>query len=311
MRILFAGSPAIAVPSLARAANRGELAGVLTNPDSVRGSKKQPEATDVGAAAVHFLPESALLKPEKLDAAARNAVEQMQPDLLVSFAYGKIFGPKFLSLFPLGGINIHPSLLPLYRGPTPIPAALLNRDSKTGITIQALGAEMDAGDIFLQERFPLSGKETTATLSEFVAQRAAELLPVVLDGINAGTMHGQKQNSADATYCHLISKEDGLIKWSKSAVEIEACVRAYTPWPLVYTWHQHHCLYILESGVYSGENSEMPGTVLGTDKDAGILVQTGQGILGITRLHYQYKKPLFWKDFQNGSRGFFGSQLGA
>ncbi|MDR2922882.1 MAG: methionyl-tRNA formyltransferase, partial [Treponema sp.] len=140
MRILFAGSPAIAVPALktaaALSAGNFVLAGLLTNPDSPKGRSGTPEPTECAVAARQFFPSLVVLKPEKLDSAFRALVAELKPAILVSFAYGKIFGPKFLGLFPLGGINIHPSLLPKYRGPTPIPAAIINRDAETGITIQ-------------------------------------------------------------------------------------------------------------------------------------------------------------------------------
>jgi methionyl-tRNA formyltransferase len=179
MRILFAGSPAIAIPSLEALTkldlegDRFQLVGVLTNPDTKRSRRGEPEPTDIGVAAGRLVEAagSAKLplvqfKSEKLDGAARDAIAILKPDLLVSFAYGRIFGPKFLGLFPMGGINVHPSLLPKYRGAAPIPAAILGREGETGVTIQRLALQMDAGDILAQERFPLNGRETTLSLSE-------------------------------------------------------------------------------------------------------------------------------------------------
>ena len=147
------------------------LAGLLTKADTPKGRSGKPEPTDCAlAAAAHSIP---LLKPEKLDSVAREQAAALNADLLVSFAYGKIFGPQFLALFPLGGINIHPSLLPKYRGAAPIPAAILSRETVTGITIQQLAAEMDSGDILIQETVPLSGRETAAGLSDIMAKKAA------------------------------------------------------------------------------------------------------------------------------------------
>jgi methionyl-tRNA formyltransferase len=319
MRILYAGSPAIAVPaleSLAREPERGwELAGLLTNPDTARGRRGGPVPTDTAAAAETFLAGELILRPEKLDAAAREAVSALRPDLLVSFAYGRIFGPKFLALFPLGGINIHPSLLPKYRGPTPIPAAILGRDRETGISIQRLAAEMDAGDILLQERLPLSGRETTEELGGIAARRAPALLRQVLAGLARGDLRGRPQDHREASYCSLISKEDGRIDWSRSAVDIDARIRAYTPWPLSWTVHGDQALLILEARPWGGPPpasmpmAAPPGSVLGIDKNRGILVQTGEGVLGITRLQYRTKKALQWQAFLNGAKDFTGSRL--
>jgi len=338
VRILFAGSPAIAVPALKAVAALAEdnfiLAGLLTNPDSPRGRGNRPDPTECAAAAEGFAPQCIILKLEKLDSAARALVAELKPDILVSFAYGKIFGPKFLGLFPLGGINIHPSLLPKYRGPTPIPAAIINRDTETGITIQRLAAEMDNGDILIQEKLLLDGRETTAGLSEIMAQKAAELLPTALRGISAGTLQASVQDHGMATYCSLIEKEDGLINWKRSALEIDAVIRAFDPWPLSWTTHGELRLFILKAepqpspkpsarerrkgsplepwrqGASEEGTGKEPGEVLGKDKDKGILIQTGEGILAVSRLQYQWKKAMEWKDFLNGARNFLGAKLG-
>jgi len=317
MRILFAASPAIAVPSLEAFFNIDniELVGVLTNPDSAKGRHGALLPTEVGEAAEKLLTVSrqkfAILKPFKLDAEAREQVAALKPDLLVSFAYGRLFGPKFLSLFPLGGINIHASLLPRYRGPSPIQAAILNCDTITGISIQTLADEMDCGDILAVQKFQLTGRETNVTLSDLIAQKAAVMLPDVIRKIADGTAEKTEQNHSEATHCRLFTKDDGIIDWNKNALEIDAAVRAFTPWPLCRTIHKDKELIILEACVFEGKiDKEQPGKVLGTDKNCGILIQTGDGVLAVTKLQYQTKKALFWRDFLNGAGDLPGSQLG-
>jgi len=323
LRVLFAGSPAIAVPALEALVScrskDGEgfvLAGLLTNPDSPRGRSGKPEPTECAVALRRLSHEIPVLKPEKLDGAARAEVKALEPDLLVSFAYGKIFGPKFLGLFPLGGINIHPSLLPKYRGPTPIPAAIINREAETGITIQRLAEEMDSGDILVQEKVPLDGRETTTSLGETVAKKAAELLQALLTNIGSGGLRGKPQDHGEATYCSLITKADGLIDWNMSAPEIDARIRAYTPWPLSWTTHGNQKLFILKAQALELGQAEalpdlaMPGQVLGKDKNKGIMVQTREGVLAVNELQYRTKKALEWKAFLNGARNFIGERLG-
>jgi methionyl-tRNA formyltransferase len=320
MRILFAGSPAIAVPALEALVDQGgpsagfEVAGLLTNPDSPKGRRGRPEPTELAVAAGRLTragrPPISMLKPAKLDGAARELAATLKPDLLVSFAYGRIFGPKFLALFPLGGINIHPSLLPKYRGPTPVPAAILNRDAETGITIQKLALEMDSGDILAQERVPLTGRETTASLSEIMARKAATLLPDVLRGLAAGTLAPRPQNRLEASYCSLIAKEEGLIDWNRSALEIDARIRAFDPWPLCWTAHGAERLFILKAEPVDAPAAAPPGQVLGIDKGRGILIQTGEGALAAAALQYRAKKALEWRAFLNGARNFVGSRLG-
>jgi len=316
MRVLYAGSPAIAVPALKALCNTEgiQLIGALTNPDTPKGRHGTPQPTEVGEAAAEISAGFPILKPQKLDTQLREQINTLKPDLLVSFAYGHIFGPKFLALFPLGGINIHPSLLPKYRGPTPIQAAILNRDTITGITMQTLALEMDSGDILTQEQLQLTGAETTGIFSRIVAEKAAQMLPVLLKSISGGTASRTPQNHSEASYCSIFTKTDGIINWSKSAVEIEAKIRAFDPWPLCRTIHKGQELLILKSAVYkndnASENSGKTGQVLGIDKNNGILIQTGEGILAVTELQYQAKKALLWRDFLNGARDFTGSQLG-
>jgi len=337
MRLLFAGSPAIAVPSLEalvlepRNGGAWEVVGVLTNPDTPKGRRGTPEPTPVGLAAWDLaaeavrrgLPVPTLLKPDRLGAEAREAVARLQPDLLVSFAYGRLFGPKFLACFPRGGINVHPSLLPKYRGATPIPAAILNRERLTGISVQRIAPAMDEGDVLAREPIPLDGTETTATLGQTVAGRAPALLLGVVAALAAAEPGAAEpgaaepgaaevQDPAQASYCGLISREDGRLDWTRSAADLDARIRAYTPWPLCWTAHRDQTLYVLEARLWPEPPSRRlaPGTVLGVDKRAGILVQTGEGLLALTRLQYGAKKALDWRSFVNGARDFIGSSLG-
>jgi methionyl-tRNA formyltransferase len=322
MRVLFAGSPAIAVPSLEILCREKdiELAGVLTNPDSPRGRHGTPQPTEIGEATQKILRQFEekrkkkfpILKPQKLDTQAREMIHALKPDLLVSFAYGRIFGPKFLGLFPLGGINIHPSLLPKYRGPAPIQAAILNRDTVTGISVQTLAQEVDSGDILAAEQLQLTGTETAGSLSETVSQKAALMLPAVLKDIAQGKSRPAAQDHGKASFCTLVSRDDALIDWKAGAAEIEAKIRAFDPWPLCRTIHKAKELYILKGTVYNGTDvnqADRRGLVLGTGKQ-GILIQTGEGILAVTELQYSGKKALFWQDFLNGARDFTGSILG-
>jgi len=328
MRVLFAGSPAIAVPVFEKLCalhlhsgngeKKIEIAGVLTNPDTPKGRKGEALSTEVGEAAQKFLLEFEkqgrgfpVFKPLKLDASLREQIAAAKPDLFISFAYGKIFGPKFLGLFPLGGINFHPSLLPKYRGPSPIQAAILGRDAVTGISVQKIALEIDSGDILLQEQFQLTGSETTDSLSVAMAQKAAALLEDALEKIAKGEV-GTPQNHSEASYCSLISREDALVDWNRSAADIQAMVRAFNTWPLCRTVHNGRELYLLKADVKKDapRDKGKAGRVLDIDKRDGILIQTGEGILAVTELQYQGKKALFWRDFLNGARDFTKAQLG-
>ena len=316
MRILFAGTPDIAVPSLdALQASRHRIVGVLTAPDRTagRGRKLLPPPVKSRAAELG-LP---VLQPEQLRTQARAEVERLQPELLVCVAYGKFFGPKFLELFPAGAVNLHPSLLPRYRGPSPLPAPILNGDSETGVTVQDVALEMDAGDIFAQRAAHLTGTETAGALSERLAPVGAELLLEVADSIADGTAHPVPQDESQATFTTLISKSDGEIQWERPAVEIERAVRAYQPWPLAWTTFDGQRLNILGAEPVPGAGSRSaggdtpaPGAVLRVDTARGILVETGNGQLALTRLQLQSRKALSWDSFLNGVHSFIGAVLG-
>ncbi|MFP4267392.1 MAG: methionyl-tRNA formyltransferase [Spirochaetaceae bacterium] len=310
MRILFAGTSEIAVLSLEKIAASFEPVGVLTSPDKKRGRGKKLSYSPVKEKALELGLE--VLQPDTLRAEARERISLLEPDLLAVFAYGKIFGPKFLSLFPLGGINVHPSLLPRYRGSAPIAAALVNGDTETGVSIQKIALEVDTGDVLGQERVPLYGDETAGSLTEGMAHKGAELLVRVIDNIGRGTSAAVKQNEADATICRKMTKKDGLINWKLPADMIERMVRAYNPWPTAYTFHEGKRVTLRRSRLVSNTHTPegAPGTVVGVDREEGILVQTGRGLLGITELQPEGKKPQEWNNFLNGHKSFLKAQLG-
>lgn len=323
MNILYAGSPDISATVLedlfflTKETSDFNIVGVLTNPPSAKGRHKELVKTEVAQTAIKYnIP---VLEPEKLNADLREKVEALNPDILVCFAYGKIFGPKFMSLFSLGGINLHPSLLPKYRGCAPVPAAILNQETETGITVQKLALEMDSGDILLQTKIALDFTETSESLLNKAATQGGKLLFQVLQNIKAGKTEGQPQDSTKATYCEMLKKEDGLIDWTKSAKEICAKIRAFYPWPSSYTTYKDMQLKIHSAKEYKDlanlsqeailVKTKEPGTVFALDKKQGILIHTGDGILCVENLQLQAKKAMNYKDFLNGNKDFIGSKL--
>jgi methionyl-tRNA formyltransferase len=320
MRVLVAASADIALPLLRAVAASGHaLCGVLTAPDAVKGRGMREEGNAVAREALSIIPGLPVLKPERLGAEARESAMALAPDILLSFAYRKIFGPKFLALFPKGGINVHPSLLPRWRGPSPIQAAILARDGKTGLSIQRLAPEMDTGDILHQTELPIGDRETAESLSAAAALAAARGIVPLLDAIEAGRENARPQGGEGVSYCGLIEKEDGFIDWSRDALGIDALVRAYLPWPLAHSFLGRERLLVHESLPLSGDGpgegspapSALPGTVLSIDRSKGILVQTGRGVLALLRLQLEKKKALGHRDFANGARNLAGARLGA
>ncbi|MGI5173296.1 methionyl-tRNA formyltransferase [Treponema sp. OMZ 840] len=315
LKIVYAGSPEISAILLQGLidSKQTHIAAVLTNAPAPAGRSKTARQTPVAALAREQ--GLCVLEPEKLDAHIRARIEALKPDLLVCFAYGKIFGPKFLSLFPKGGINVHPSLLPKYRGCAPVPAAILAGETKTGVTIQRLAREMDCGDILAQKEIALNGTETAAELLSDAAALSIPLVSDVIAQIEKGCEKPIAQNPKDACYCKTLVKTDARMDWTKSALQLCAQVRALQPWPGTYTCTSDGTkLYIHKACVYEASGASdvcsctaVPGTVIGIDKNCGILVQTGKGILAVQVLQKETKKAMNWKDFLNGCRNFTGT----
>lgn len=327
LSILFAGTPEIAVAALetlnehsqrADEAVSFSLAGVLTNPDAPTGRGRKIEPPPAKRWALeHGIP---VLQPERLDAATRATVVNISADLLVVVAYGRIFGPKFLALFSHGGINMHPSLLPRHRGPSPIQAALLAGDPTTGVTVQYLAREMDSGDIIAQREVPVPIDANAGDMHDLLAREGAELLVECIGSIARETVVARPQDHGAATYCSKINKEDGRISWQRPAREIERQIRAYTPWPGARCRWGDAVLQITaaraldraatnEDRLSVDSGAARPGTVLGIDNASGILIQTTDGMLAVRRLKPQSRREMDHRSFYNGNPSIIGSIL--
>lgn len=320
LRIIYAGSPlasSIVLKNLVSAQKECgfQVVGVLTNPPATRGRHSDLIPTEVSVVArENNIP---VFEFDHLMSEAREAIFPLKADLLVSFDYGRIFGPKFLALFPLGGINLHPSALPKYRGCTPVPAALLNGDKSLGITVQKLALATDEGDILAQTEIPLDGSETTLSLmdgdgqSSAVTEAGVKLLKKVLREIsNSDSEILGKKQSGETSYTEFLKKEDGKIDWNESAAVIERKIRAFTPYPLCFSSFNGVRVTILKAKLGEGKSSEKAGTVLPYRKAVGIEIACGDGsVLVVTELQQEKKKAMDYKSFLNGARNFVGSIL--
>ncbi|MEN6297337.1 MAG: methionyl-tRNA formyltransferase [Rectinema sp.] len=319
MRVLFAGSPDIAVPAMeALAASSHTVTAVLTNPASKVGRGLKMSGTPVAQAALRLWGDGVpIFTFETLKTTAREAVAACNADILVSFAYGHIFGPKFMALFPKGGINVHPSLLPRWRGSSPIQHTILAMDEETGISIQTIAPEMDTGDLLLVQRIPLTGREKAGTLSGLCAHLAAPMVVEALDAIDQGKARPRPQ-TGDPTYCGKISKEDGRVDWGRPSRELDARIRAFDPWPGSYTSLRNMRLSILEaepfdefvpSNADEHVTNSVPGTIIAVAATKGIIIKTGQGYLAVKHLQLATRKSAGFREFANGVRDLVGTVL--
>ncbi|MBR6085539.1 MAG: methionyl-tRNA formyltransferase [Spirochaetales bacterium] len=305
-RILFAGTPEISVPLLKALCSRFQVVGVLTACDRSMGRSKALVPSPVKAAAIEMgLP---VLQFETLRTEARSAVRETGADTLVTFAYGKIFGPRFLDLFPAGRFNVHPSALPMFRGPAPIQFSILNGLGEATISLQNLGLGMDEGELWGKTVLALDGTETTDSLTPRIAQEAASFVPPLLEKAFAGSIEPISQ-SGEASYCTMISRETGVLDFNKTVRENHCLVRACYSWPKA--WAKADGNDIAITGVWGGfdyisspdsADGAKSGTVVGMRKDRGIGIACADGILWVNSLQLPAKKELDFRSFANGNQ---------
>ena len=232
MKVVFFGTPEFAAQFLQGLLEETafEVVCVVTQPDEPVGRKKilTPPPVKVLAATAGIT----VLQPTKLkDATFLQTLENLQAEVGVVVAYGRILPAPVLNLFPLGLLNVHPSLLPKYRGPSPMVAALAAGDNETGISVIKLSKDMDAGPIMAQVHLPLAPDDTQTSLTQKVTAAGVPLLIQTLKDYAHGSLTMREQDHSQATFCHLLTRADGELRWSEPADTIERFVRAYNPWP--------------------------------------------------------------------------------
>lgn len=308
MRIIYLGSPAFAVAPLEALVAAGHtIVGVVTQPDRPAGRSRTLSAPPVKQAAQRLgLP---VFQPATLrDPAAVASLAELAPDVGIVAAYGEILRKAVLAIPPLGYLNIHPSLLPLHRGPTPVAGAILAGDTETGVTIMKLDAGMDSGPILAQERVLLKPDARTGPLTDELFQLGARMLVDVLPEYAAGRRKPQPQDDSRATVTRLLRKADGLIDWNQPADLIERQVRAYDPWPGTYTLWQGQNLKIRAVSLANVDAPFAAGTLV---TSAGRpLVTTGAGALELQAVQPAGKRPQSGTEWLRGQRITSGQQLG-
>lgn len=301
MKILFFGTAAFAVPSLKQLQTDGhEIVGVVTQPDKPVGRRQELTPSPIKKAAKELgIP---VFEPTTLkDEAAQKTLSELKPDVIVVVAYGKIIPPWLLELPKHGAINVHPSLLPKYRGASPLPAPIVNGDAETGVTIMLMDAELDHGPILSQEKIPLSGTETGETISKQLAEHGAQQLSKTLKDFVEGKITPKEQDHEAATYTEILTRDHGKIDWTKSAAEIERMIRAYTPWPGTWAMVDDTRLKILSARIFDGKNKDVIGTLWRTEPGE-LAVACKSGALILLTVQPDGGKPMSGADF---ARGYF------
>ena len=316
MRIIYLGSDAIGTDCLTELGKGPhQLVGVVSQPDRPAGRGRRPKATRIKQLAQQLGVKTYALEdinaPEHLKEMA-----ELEPDLLVTFAFNQKLGKDLLELAPQGAINVHPSLLPKYRGAAPVARAVLNGETETGLSIIKMSEGLDAGDILAQQRLAISPRETASDLEQRLGKLAAPLLAKLLDEIENGTAKSCPQDHSQATRAPKIKKAEALMDCSLSAKELVNHIRAFTPWPGAFAFFYGHARPDPERVVITRALAEQsdsdpgrphrrqpdgaaiePGTVL-----EDLSIKCSQGVVRIERIKPAGGKEMSWQDFVNGRR---------
>jgi methionyl-tRNA formyltransferase len=310
LRIVFAGTPEFAAEHLkALLATQHSVIAVYTQPDrpAGRGQKLAPSPVK-RLAQTHGIP---VFQPQTLrDPAAQAELAALEPDLMLVVAYGLILPQTVLDIPRLGCINSHASLLPRWRGAAPIQRAVQAGDAESGVTVMRMEAGLDTGPMLLKVSTPIAPDDTGGSLHDRLARLGPPAVLQAIDGLAAGTLHGEVQDDTLATYAHKLNKDEARLDWSRPAAELERLVRAFHPWPICHSTLAGETLKIHAAEL--GEGSGTPGQILAADKQ-GLSVACGEGALRLTRLQLPGGKPLAFADLLNSRREQFapGQVLGA
>ena len=299
MRLVFLGTPAFAVPTLDALVAKHDVVSVVTQPDRPKGRGQELSASPVKQAAQRLgLP---VYQPERIRRPEAQAhLASLAPEIMVVVGYGQIIPQSVIDIAPRGIVNVHASLLPEYRGAAPIQWAIVNGETRTGVTTMQINAGLDTGDILLARDTPIEPEETAIELSERLAVMGAELLVETFNRLAQGAIAPRPQDDAQASLAPILKKEDGAISWAATAAAIHNRVRGLVPWPGVYTQFRGHLLHVWRARVGGEGTSLAPGQVL---PGAGFRVACGAGsVLQLVEVQMEGRKRMSADAFANGQR---------
>jgi len=310
MRILFCGTPQFAVPTLKHllAQPSFELSAVITQPDRPRGRGHQISSSPVKEVALAAnIP---VHQPEKIRAPeVPELLQSYSPDFIVIIAYGQIIPARLLPIPKYGWINLHASLLPKYRGAAPINWAIVNGETRTGLTTMRIDAGMDTGDILLQRELEIGAMDTAPELAARLSEAGAPLMAETLRGLAAGKITPRPQDHSQATLAPLLKRDDGRIDWNRTATEIYNRMRGFTPWPGTYSIFRGHLCHLWAEPVSNKKSDAPAGTLLLGDND--LLVVCGRTtVLRLSAVKLEGRKRVSALEFANGARLKSGERFG-
>ncbi len=299
-RLVFMGSPEFAVPVLQQLVSQYPVVGVVSQPDRPAGRGRALASSPIKRLAGELgLP---VIQPRRLsELEAFQQLQSWSPEIIIVAAFGQILRPAVLDLPKFGCVNVHASLLPRWRGAAPIQATILHGDIQTGVTIMRMDPGVDTGPILSQKTAPITAMDTTGTLSDKLSTLGASLLMETLPGYLSGVIAAQPQDESQATYAPMIKKEDGLLDFSRPAIELDRQVRAYNPWPGAFTYWKGQVLKIHKAHS-TGSPDGSPGRQM-IHQDAPAII-TRDGLLVIDELQLAGRNAQSGPAFLRGARGW-------
>lgn len=313
LKIIFMGTSWIAKEVLASLLEeKYNIIAVFTQPDKKTGRKQEIEASPVKEIAQ--MKKIPIFQPKKIDEEIIEKIKELSPDLIVVFAYGKIIPKEVLEIPKFKCLNIHPSLLPKYRGPSPIQNAILSGEEKTGITIMIMDEKVDHGDILFQTEVPIDNDETSADLFQKISILSSKLVTDKFPLWIQRKIKPKKQDDEKATYCQLIEREDGHVFWNEEAQEIYNKFRAFHPWPGIFSIFENNGvltrikLVKINLSKKDSKEKRQIGEIFKLENDS-VAVQSAKGAIIIEEVQIEGKNKAKIKDFVNGYPNFIGSLL--
>ena len=300
MNIIFMGTPDFALPTLQQLYESDHhVLAVVTQPDRPKGRNRKPAPSPVKQFAMeHGFP---VLQPETITPDLIKVLGDLEPDFIIVVAFGQILQKDLLTLPRHFCINLHSSLLPKYRGAAPINWAIINGDKETGVTTMKMDAGLDTGDTLLSWKTPIRDEDDAQSLHDTLARKGAGLVLKTLQQLEEKSLQPVPQDSSLASYAPKLKKEDGLINWSKNAVEIHNQIRGLEPWPGAYTFFKSKRLRICKTEIVPGGPGDQPGKIARVS-DHGIEVGTSNGRIIVTQLQPEGKKRMASKSFLAGHK---------
>lgn len=298
MKIVFMGTPDFAVPSLKELINKYGVEAVFTQPDRPKGRGKKLAFSPVKEEALKH--DTKVYQPEKLknEKEMIEMLKEMNPDFIIVVAFGQILTKEVLDIPKYGCINLHGSILPMYRGAAPINWAIMNGEKVSGNTTMLMDVGLDTGDMLLKDEVEITDNMTAGELYDILKERGGKLLVNTIEGLVNNTITPEKQ-SDETFYAKMLNKEMAKIDWSKSAKDINNMIRGLNPWPVAHTLYDGSTMKIFESEVINKNSKEENGKIISVSKK-GIEVSTGDGILLIKKMQFPNSKPLTVEQYING-----------